>query len=102
MKTASQFLETETAPRVTVSFAGAPLDLPEGTNLAAALMAAGVDVFRHTAVSGAPRAPFCMMGACYDCLVEIDGVVRQACMTEVTEGLHVSRPHEAEAQEDAK
>ncbi|MBZ0124524.1 MAG: (2Fe-2S)-binding protein [Roseovarius sp.] len=94
MRTASPFLELEDAPRVPVSFDGVTVDLPEGMNLAAALLAAGVDVFRHTPVSGAPRAPFCMMGACFDCLVEIDGIVRQACMTEVAAGLQVMRPHE--------
>ena len=94
MKTASPFLELEEAPRVRVAFDGLELDLPEGANLAAALLAAGVETFRHTPVSGAPRAPFCMMGACFDCLVEIDGVVRQACMLEVSAGLTISRPHE--------
>lgn len=92
MKTASTFLELEERPRVEVSLDGAPLGLPEGANLAAALLAAGVLVFRHTPVSGAPRAPFCMMGACFDCLVEIDGVARQACMIEVTPGLKITRP----------
>lgn len=94
MNNASPFLETETASRVTVTFAGAPLDLPLGANLAAALLAAGVGAFRQTPVSGAPRGPFCMMGACFDCLVEIDGVARQACMTEVTAGLQIDRPLE--------
>lgn len=95
MKTASPFLELDEARRVRVIFDGAPMELPEGANLAAALFAAGVGVFRHTPVSGAPRAPFCMMGACFDCLVEIDGVIRQACMLEVSDGLRISRPHEA-------
>ncbi|MDU8909737.1 (2Fe-2S)-binding protein [Aestuariicoccus sp. MJ-SS9] len=94
MKTASPFLELDQGPRVRVHFDGRPFDLPEGANLAAALLAAGVGVFRHTPVSGAPRAPYCMMGACFECLVEIDGVVRQACMIEVTEGLRIARPHE--------
>ncbi|MEX5728157.1 putative molibdopterin-dependent oxidoreductase YjgC [Rhodovulum iodosum] len=102
MNTASPFLDLEEAPRVPVRFEGAPLDLPEGANLAAALLAAGVRVFRHTPVSGAPRAPFCMMGACFDCLVEIDGVVRQACMVEVTEGLEIFRPHEEGRADGAK
>lgn len=97
MKPDLPFLELEDAPRVEVSFDGTPLSLPEGANLAAALLAAGIGVFRHTPVSGAPRMPFCMMGACFDCLVEIDGVVRQACMIEVSEGLRITRPHEAEA-----
>jgi hypothetical protein len=99
VKTAS-FLELEDgAPRVRVWFDDAPFDLPAGANLAAALLAAGVGVFRHTPVSGAPRAPFCMMGACFDCLVEVEGVTRQACMMEVTEGLCLSRPRERAGDE---
>ncbi|WP_264214249.1 (2Fe-2S)-binding protein [Leisingera thetidis] len=97
MKTDSPFLELEAAPRVRVWFDGQPLELPDGANLAAALLAAGVRTFRHTPVSGAPRAPFCMMGACYDCLVETGGRVQQACMLEVKDGMRIARPHEAEA-----
>ncbi|ARE38358.1 hypothetical protein RGUI_0217 [Rhodovulum sp. P5] len=101
MKTALPFLETDTpARRVRVWFDGAPLDLPEGMNLAAALLAAGVRVFRHTPVSGAPRGPFCMMGACFDCLVEIEGVTRQACMLEVTEELRIGLPQAGEGGHD--
>jgi len=99
VKTDSPFLEPEGVARVDVTFDGSVLSLPDGGNLAAALLAAGVDVFRHTPVSGAPRGPFCMMGACFDCLVEIDGTVRQACMTEVREGLQISKPHEADNAE---
>lgn len=100
MTPASPFLELAESPRVDVTFDGAALSLPKGSNLAAALLAAGVDVFRHTPVSGAPRAPFCMMGTCFDCLVEIEGVVRQACMIEVTEGLSIARPHGAKASNE--
>jgi len=85
---------TPGAARVPVHFAGETLMLPEGANLAAALLGAGVRVLRHTPVSGAPRAPYCMMGACFDCLIEVEGVVRQACMMQVAEGLEISRPHE--------
>ena len=102
MKTASPFLELEEGARVPVWFDGARLELPAGANLAAALLAAGIGAFRHTPVSGAPRGPFCMMGACFDCLVEVDGVVRQACMLEVVEGLRVSRPHEPEGGREAE
>ena len=98
MKTVSPFLELESAPRVCVHFDGQPLDLPDGSNLAAALLAAGVLVFRNTPVSGAPRAPYCMMGACFECLVQIDGVIQQACMLDVTEGMQISRPHESEVE----
>lgn len=82
----------EPGSRVVVQLDGRDLELCEGGNLAAELLAAGVEPFRHTRVSGAPRNPFCMMGSCFDCLVEIDGVTRQACMTEVSSGMMIVRP----------
>jgi D-hydroxyproline dehydrogenase subunit gamma len=93
VKPASPFREIgPQADGVAVRFGSTELSLPRGENLAGALLVAGVMPFRHTPLSGAPRGPFCMMGACYDCLVEIDGVNRQACMLQVTEGLQIERP----------
>jgi len=93
VKTASPFRELDPGQdRVRVRFAGEELLLRNGGNLAAELLAAGVRNFRQTPVSGAPRGPFCMMGACFDCLVDIGGVTRQACMTEVTEGMDIAMP----------
>jgi predicted molibdopterin-dependent oxidoreductase YjgC len=97
VKTASPFLELEDGPRVEVSFDGTMLSLPEGANLAASLLAAGVVTFRTTPVSGTPRGPFCMMGACFECLVQIDGVMRQACLIEVAAGMQITRPKVSEA-----
>ncbi|BAN26740.1 (2Fe-2S)-binding protein [Caballeronia insecticola] len=75
---------------IEIFFNGAPLAVPAGRSVAAALLAAGVSRFRATPVSGAPRAPYCMMGACFECLVEIDGVPsRQSCMVEVQAGMRV-------------
>lgn len=91
MKRDSSFHQLQAQPLVEVTLDGETLSLPEGCNLAAALLAAGVEVFRSTPVSGAPRAPYCMMGACFDCLIEIDGTQRQACMLEVSEGLTITR-----------
>jgi predicted molibdopterin-dependent oxidoreductase YjgC len=71
---------------------GHALTLRDGANLAAELLAAGVMPFRHTPVSGAPRGPFCMMGACFDCLIEVEGTTRQACLMEVAEGLAITLP----------
>jgi predicted molibdopterin-dependent oxidoreductase YjgC len=63
-----------------------------GDTVAAALMAAGETTLRMTAVTGSPRAPYCMMGVCFECLMEIDGVGnRQACLTPVSEGMRVRR-----------
>ncbi|MBX9748227.1 MAG: (2Fe-2S)-binding protein [Roseococcus sp.] len=71
-----------------ISWNGATLPARQGESLAAALLAAGILHFRDTAVSGRPRGPLCMMGACFDCLVEVEGVANsQACLVLVTPGL---------------
>jgi predicted molibdopterin-dependent oxidoreductase YjgC len=63
-------------------------------SVAAAMLAAGVDHCRTTPVSGAPRAPYCMMGVCFECLVTIDGVGnRQGCLVRVREGMRVEMQH---------
>jgi len=93
VKTDSPFREIDPqSDHVLVSFEGEDLMLPAGGNLAGALLVTGVMPFRHTPVSGAPRGPFCMMGTCFDCLVQIDGVTVQACMMQVTEGLEIAMP----------
>jgi predicted molibdopterin-dependent oxidoreductase YjgC len=80
----------ENAVSVAVTFDGQALRVPQGASVAAALLAAGVRRFRTTPVSGAPRAPFCMMGVCFECLVEIDGVAnRQSCLVPVAEGMTI-------------
>lgn len=69
-----------------------PYQVPNDMNVAAALLSSGYLACRTTPVNGAPRAPFCMMGVCFDCLVEVDGVPnRQGCMTPVEEGMRVRR-----------
>jgi D-hydroxyproline dehydrogenase subunit gamma len=78
------------AATVQIRFNGAPLRVPRDISVAAALLQAGVQRFRASPVSGAPRAPYCMMGVCFECLVEIDGEPsRQACLVTVREGMQV-------------
>jgi sarcosine oxidase subunit alpha len=75
---------------VGVTIAGRAFSARAGDTVAAALLAAGFDHCRTTPVSGARRAPYCMMGVCFDCLVSIDGVGnRQACMVRVREGMQI-------------
>jgi len=82
--------------RVTITIEGRQVTAAPGTSVAAAMLTAGFDYFRTTPVSGARRGPFCMMGTCFDCLVEIDGIPnRQACQTQVREGMRVSLQHGA-------
>lgn len=89
MKTAFHSL-TPNGTRVPLRFDGQELLVLEGINLAAALLEVGVSQFRRSPVSGAGRGPFCMMGACFDCLVVLDGVTRQACMLEVMAGMDIA------------
>ena len=80
------------ATPVSLEFEGESITARAGDSVAAALLAAGHSTLRTTPVSGAPRGPFCMMGACFECLVEIDGAPnRQACMTPVVGGMRVRR-----------
>jgi D-hydroxyproline dehydrogenase subunit gamma len=75
---------------VSLTIEGRRVDARVGDTLAAALLAAGFDHCRMTAITGAPRAPYCMMGVCFDCLVTIDGVGnRQSCLIPVREGMRI-------------
>src|SRR5689334_23703589 len=71
---------------ITFRFDGSPIQALEGETIAAALSAAGIVAYRSTA-SGAPRGLHCGMGACFDCVVTVDGRIGQrACMTKVAAG----------------
>ncbi len=84
--------DADAGVRVTID--GEPVSVPAGSSVAAALLLAGAVPSRTSAVSAAPRAPYCMMGVCFECLVEIDGVPeRQACMVAAREGMAIRRAH---------
>lgn len=77
---------------ITIYLDDRPISVAAGDTVAAALFAAGVNEFRASAVIGELRAPHCMIGNCYECLVEIDGLPdRQACLVPVAEGMRVRR-----------
>ena len=78
------------AATVAVTLNGRPLQVPMGSSVAAALLAAGVKRFRNSPVSGEARAPYCMMGVCFECLLEIDGVPnRQGCLVPLQAGMAI-------------
>jgi predicted molibdopterin-dependent oxidoreductase YjgC len=73
-----------------VTIDGQPARARTGDSVAATLLANGIAACRTTPVSGAPRAPYCMMGVCFECLVSIDGVGnRQACLVPVVDGMAI-------------
>ena len=86
------FRRLHDAAMIAIEFEGRILQVAPHETVAAALLADGVEHTRTTPVTGAPRAPYCMMGVCFDCLMEIDGIPnRQACMTRVQDGMKVRR-----------
>ncbi|TCR65311.1 (2Fe-2S)-binding protein [Bosea sp. BK604] len=88
---------------VTVRFSidGRSVTARAGETVAAALLATGVVSCRTTPVGGQKRAPYCMMGVCFECLVTIDGIGnRQACLVPVSEGMAVRSQHGARAIAD--
>ncbi|RWR10286.1 (2Fe-2S)-binding protein [Paenirhodobacter populi] len=75
---------------ITIFMDDTPIPARPGETIAACLLRAGLSRFRTTPVSGAPRLPYCMIGHCFDCLVEIDGIgSRQACLSPVADGMRV-------------
>ena len=84
------------SPAIAVLVEGHTITVPVGTSAAAAVLATGFDSIRETPVEGRERGPYCMMGVCFDCLAEIDGVAnRQSCMIEVRAGMRISRQQRA-------
>ena len=82
--------EQDKRPQVQIFVDGVAVAARQGDTVSAALLASGQDARRSTAVSGAPRLPYCMMGVCFDCLVTIDGVGnRQGCLVPVVEGMQI-------------
>ena len=87
-------LSEQPADTVTVNIEDRLVEVPSGETVAAAVLVASLGHTRTTPVSGAPRAPVCMMGVCFECLMEIDGVPnRQACQVQVAEGMTIRRQH---------
>ena len=70
---------------------GVPARAPAGCSVAGALLLAGYQAFRLAPADRAPRAPYCMMGACHECLATVDGVPDcQTCLMPLREGMQVS------------
>jgi D-hydroxyproline dehydrogenase subunit alpha len=76
--------------RFDIDVDGRAVSAEPGQTVAAALIGAGIAVFRRTP-TGAPRGIFCGMGVCFDCLVTVDGLAGQrACMTPARPGMRIS------------
>ena len=92
MKIVSRFHQRPDADfEITMTLDGAPIKARSGDTVAAAVLGHSGDPFRSTA-TGAPRAAYCMMGVCFECLLEIDGRANsRGCMAHAREGMVLRR-----------
>lgn len=83
--------DVTTTATVEIILDGQSTTVPGDMSVAAALLAIGKITARVSPTTDEPRSPHCLMGICFECLMEIDGVKRQSCMTEVKEGMVIHR-----------
>lgn len=84
----------EPASPVTITVDGVGVAAEAGESVAAVLLRLDPPIARTAPVDGSARAPYCMMGVCFDCLAVVDGAPStQTCLTPVRPGMCVERQH---------
>lgn len=87
--------------RVKVTVDGVEVEAEAGEPVAAVLLRTEPYHARIHPVSGRPRAPYCMMGVCFDCLAVIDATEStQTCLTAVRDGMTIERQRGARSVPD--
>ncbi len=82
-------LKEKSRPRVTITVDGATVEALEGDTLLTALLTTGRRV-RESEFGDGARAGFCVIGACQDCWVWMDGGERtRACTTYIADGMTI-------------
>lgn len=77
---------------VDIKVDGATVRVAKGRTLAIALLEAGYPATRRNH-RAEPRAPYCLMGVCFECLVHLDGKSNvQACLVRAEAGMRVCLP----------
>lgn len=76
---------------LTFVFEGRTVPARAGQTVGAALLAQGEPTLRLTRFGQRPRGMFCGIGACFDCLVEVDGrsTPARACLLPAAQGQSV-------------
>ncbi len=78
---------------VTITVDNENMQVPAGVSVAAAVLGHAHPGETYTnQVDGSPRAPYCLMGVCFECMMEINGEPNiQSCLIPVEEGMVVKR-----------
>jgi predicted molibdopterin-dependent oxidoreductase YjgC len=83
-------LPDEPEPDCTIYCDGKPISARSGEPIAAALLAAGVRIFRETPKKHNPRGIYCGIGRCTDCVMIVDGEPNvRTCVTPARQGMKV-------------
>ncbi|MBE9604438.1 (2Fe-2S)-binding protein [Acetobacteraceae bacterium H6797] len=79
-------------PAISFILDGSPIEAKRGDTLLTAIMTAGQDRLRTSEFGDGARAGFCLMGACQDCWVVVNGQgTKRACQTLAEDGMQVTR-----------
>ncbi|MCQ4162051.1 (2Fe-2S)-binding protein [Roseomonas sp. GC11] len=79
-------------PPIALTLEGKPVEALRGDTLLTALLAAGAGPLRQSEFGDGARSGFCLMGACQDCWVAVEGLGRvRACATLAEDGMAVRR-----------
>lgn len=85
-------LRDSSRPVIRLTLDGARIEGQQGDTLLTALLAGGAGHLRESEFGDGPRAGFCLMGACQDCWVVVEGMGRvRACVTLAQDGMKVRR-----------
>lgn len=77
---------------LTVFIDGKPVSASAHESVAGVILRQDEIWNRRTTISQSPRAAFCMMGICFECLVTIEGrASQQGCLTQVRDGMRIER-----------
>jgi len=81
----------ERKPDAVIIVDGQEIPAHTGEPIAAALLAAGIRVFRVTPKEHKPRGIFCGIGRCTDCIMTVDGQPNvRTCVTPVRHGMVIT------------
>ena len=79
-------------PPITIEIDGVSTVAEQGETIAAVLLREPEAWSRVSPMSERRRAPYCMMGVCFECVAEVDGIGSvQTCLKVVCDGMRVVR-----------
>ncbi len=87
---------------VRINVDGEDIEVPASISVAAAVLGHKHEKHAfHHAKDGSPRAPFCLMGVCFECMMEIDGVENiQSCLVPVRDGMVIRRQYNSNTNKE--